>query len=58
MKRRSPREVDVETEAGSLRVGLWSDGWVLGWRRQGAEAVEEVFDVFAPDAEALVPPLR
>jgi hypothetical protein len=29
----------------------------LAWRRDGSEAVEEVFDVFAREAEDLVPQL-
>jgi len=49
--------VDVDSEAGPLRVALWRDSWVLAWRREGLEASEEVFDVFARGAEDLVPPL-
>jgi hypothetical protein len=47
MRRHDRREVDLETEAGPLRVGLWRDKWVLAWRRDGSEELEEVFDVFA-----------
>ena len=50
VRRHNRREVDLETEAGPLRVGLWSDKWVLAWRRDGSEAVEEVFDVSAREA--------
>ncbi len=57
VRRHDRRQVDLETEAGPLRVALWRDKWVLAWRRDGSEAVEEVFDVFARQAEDLVPPL-
>ena len=57
VRRRDDRQVDLETEAGPLRVALWRDRWVLAWRRDGSGAVEEVFDVFAREAEDLVPPL-
>jgi hypothetical protein len=58
MQRHSTREVDVDTEAGSFRIGLWGDNWVLAWRRTGNdETAEEVFDVLAREAEDLVPPL-
>jgi hypothetical protein len=57
VRRHHRREVDLETEAGPLRVALWRDKWVLAWRRDGSEAVEEVFDVFARQAEDLVLPL-
>jgi hypothetical protein len=57
VRRQSAREVDVDTEAGPLRIGLWSDNWVLAWRRVGHESGEEVFDVFARGAEDLVSPL-
>ena len=57
MRRHDRREVDVETEAGPLRVALWRDKWVLTSRRRGSEAIEELFDVFARAAEDLVPPL-
>jgi hypothetical protein len=57
VRRHDHREVDLETEVGPLRVALWRDKWVLAWRRDGSEAVEEVFDVFAREAEDLVPPL-
>jgi hypothetical protein len=49
--------VDVESDAGPLRVALWEDHWVLAWRREGSEPTEELFDVFADGAENLVPPL-
>jgi hypothetical protein len=58
VKRHSAREVDLETDVGPLRIGLWSDGWVLAWRRKGADARDEVFDVYAADPEALAIPLR
>jgi hypothetical protein len=57
VRRHDRREVDLETEAGPLRVALWRDKWVLAWRRDGSDAVEEVFDVFARQAEDLVLPL-
>jgi hypothetical protein len=57
VRRHSAREVDVDTEAGTLRIGLWSDGWVLAMRRDGAQAGEEVFDVFARGPSDLVGPL-
>jgi hypothetical protein len=57
VRRHNRREVDLETEAGPLRAGLWRDKWVLAWRLDGSEAVEEVFDVSAREAEDLVPPL-
>ena len=57
MRRHNRRKVDLETEAGPLRVGLWRDKWVLAWRRDGSEELEEVFDVFARQAEDLVHPL-
>ena len=38
-------------------MALWRDKWVLAWRRDGSDAVEEVFDVFARQAEDLVLPL-
>ena len=57
VRRHDRRLVDVDTEAGQLRIGLWSDGWVLAWRREGDETRAEVFDDFAPVAEDIVPPL-
>jgi alkylhydroperoxidase family enzyme len=57
VRRQGAREVDVDTQAGPLRVRLWNDNWVLAWRRSGGEAVEEVFDVFARNPADLVSPL-
>ena len=57
MRRHDHREVELETEAGPLRVGLWTDKWVIAWRLDGSEEAEEVFDVRAREAEDLVPPL-
>jgi hypothetical protein len=57
VRRHNRREVDLETEVGPLRVGLWTDKWVLAWRLDASKAVEEVFDVSAREAEDLVPPL-
>ena len=57
MTKRSHREVDLDSEVGPMRVGLWADRWVIGWLRQGEEPMRELFDVFAPSAEDLVGPL-
>ena len=56
VRRHDRREVDLETEAGPLRVALWRDKWVLVWRCDGSDTVAEVFDVFAREAEDLVAP--
>jgi hypothetical protein len=57
IRRYENRIVDTESDAGPLRVALWRDKWVLAWRREGSEAAEEVFDVFARRGEDLMPPL-
>jgi len=57
VRRHDHREVELETEAGPLRVGLWTDKWVIAWRLYDSEEAEEVFDVRAREAEDLVPPL-
>jgi hypothetical protein len=57
MRRLGDRRVDVETDAGPLRFGLWADKWVIAWRRTEGATGEEVFDVFARTAEELVAPL-
>ena len=57
MRRHGGREVDLETEVGPLRVGLWSDQWVLAHRREGSEELDELFDVVAREPQDLVAPL-
>jgi hypothetical protein len=57
MWRHSPREVDLDTQAGPLRVGLWRDQWVLACRREGSKTLDEVFDVVAREPQDLMTPL-
>ena len=40
-----------------MRLGLWADNWVIAWLREGGDAGDEVFDVFARTVEDLVRPL-